>query len=143
MVWKWEVFVLRCVEHGGCKGLTANPSGERHGVIIPVPVEVMEKAKPYRFVLHFYDDYADSYKDHKPKASLEVNAVEVLTTINLVASDLFKSPILEDEEENPGTFVHFNLDNDNDSDNSDGAPKHPGGDYIANCCVEQLGSEEL
>jgi hypothetical protein len=92
----------------------------------------MEKAKPYRFVLHFYDDYADSYKDHKPKASLEVNAVEVLTTINLVASDLFKSPILEDEEENPGAFVHFNLDNDNDSDNSDGAPKHPGGDYIAN-----------
>jgi hypothetical protein len=74
MVWKWEVSVLRCVEHGGCKGLTASPSGERHGVIIPVPVKVMEKVGTYRFVLHFYDDYGDSYKDHEPKPALEVNA---------------------------------------------------------------------
>jgi N-acetylmuramoyl-L-alanine amidase len=74
MVWRWEVFVLRCVEHGGCKGLTASPSGERHGAIIPVPVKVMEKVGTYRFVLHFYDDYGDSYKDHEPKPALEVNA---------------------------------------------------------------------
>jgi hypothetical protein len=74
MVWKWEVSVLRCVEHGGCKGLTASPSGERHGVIIPVPVKVMEKVGTYRFVLHFYDDYGDSYKDHQVKPALEVNA---------------------------------------------------------------------
>jgi hypothetical protein len=74
MVWKWEVSVLRCVEHEGCKGLTANPSGERHGVIIPVPVKVMEKVGTYRFVLHFYDDYGDSYKDHQVKPALEVNA---------------------------------------------------------------------
>jgi len=71
MVWKWEVSVLRCVEHEGCKGLTANPSGERHGVIIPV--KVMEKVGTYRFVLHFYDDYSDSYKDHEVKPALEVN----------------------------------------------------------------------
>jgi len=53
--------------------LTASPSGERHGVIIPVPVKVMEKVGTYRFVLHFYDDYGDSYKDHEPKPALEVN----------------------------------------------------------------------
>jgi len=32
-------------------------------------------------------------------------------------------------EEDPGAFVHFNLDNDNDSDNSSCAPKRPGADY--------------
>ncbi|MCS7193224.1 MAG: hypothetical protein NZ937_09630, partial [Armatimonadetes bacterium] len=61
-----------------------------------------------------------------------MNAKESSALINLVATDLFKSFVLENEEENPDAFVHFNLDNDNDSDNSDGAPKHPGGDYIAN-----------
>ena len=34
----------------------------------------MDNAGTYRFVLHFYDDYADSYKNHKVKAALEVNA---------------------------------------------------------------------
>ncbi|MCS7277972.1 MAG: hypothetical protein NZ531_03895 [Aquificaceae bacterium] len=34
---------------------------------------MMEKAGTYRFVLHFYDDYADSYKNHQVKAALEVN----------------------------------------------------------------------
>ena len=52
----------------------ASQSGERHGVIVPVPIKVMEKAGTYRFVLHFYDDYGDSYKDHEPKPALEVNA---------------------------------------------------------------------
>ena len=92
----------------------------------------MDNAGTYRFVLHFYDDYADSYKNHKVKAALEVNAIESPVVINLIAEDLFKSLIPETEEENPGAFVHFNLDNDNDSNNNDGAPKHPGGDYIAN-----------
>ncbi|MEM2368146.1 MAG: phosphodiester glycosidase family protein [Candidatus Bathyarchaeia archaeon] len=46
---------------------------EGHGVIIPVPVSVMDKVGTYRFVLHFYDDYADSYKNHQVKAALEVN----------------------------------------------------------------------
>ena len=46
--------VLQCVVHEGCDGLTANPNGEIHGVIIPVPVSLMEKAGTYRFVLHFY-----------------------------------------------------------------------------------------
>jgi hypothetical protein len=33
----------------------------------------MEKVGTYRFVLHFYDDYGDSYKDHEPKPALERN----------------------------------------------------------------------
>ena len=53
--------------------MVANPNGEMHGVIIPVPVSVMGKAGTYRFVLHFYDDYADTYKNHQVKAALEVN----------------------------------------------------------------------
>ncbi|MCS7192118.1 MAG: hypothetical protein NZ937_03935 [Armatimonadetes bacterium] len=66
--------MLSFVVHEWNDGLIANPNGEVHGVIIPVPVSVMEKAGTYRFVLHFYDDYADSYKNHQVKAALEVNA---------------------------------------------------------------------
>ena len=38
--------------------------------------------------------------------------------------------VLDANEENVGAYVHFNLDNDNSSNNSVGAPKHPGGDYL-------------
>ncbi|MCS7277889.1 MAG: hypothetical protein NZ531_03470 [Aquificaceae bacterium] len=38
-----------------------------------VLMSVMEKAGTYRFVLHFYDDFADSYKNHQVKVALEVN----------------------------------------------------------------------
>jgi hypothetical protein len=70
----WIVPVLQCVVHENCDGLTANPNGEIHGVIIPVPVSLItSKAVIYRFVLHFYDDYADSYKNHQIKSTLEVN----------------------------------------------------------------------
>jgi len=69
----WGVPMLACVVHGWNDGLVANPDGEVHGVVIPVPVSVMEKAGTYRFVLHFYDDYADSYKNHQVKVALEVN----------------------------------------------------------------------
>jgi len=65
--------MLQCVVHENCDGLTANPNGETHGVFIPVPVSLMEKAGTYTFVLHFYDDYADTYKNHQVKAALEVN----------------------------------------------------------------------
>jgi hypothetical protein len=71
----WIVPVLQCVVHENCDGLTANPNGEIHGVIIPVPVSLMDKAGTYRFVLHFYDDYADSYRNHQVKVTLEVNAI--------------------------------------------------------------------
>ena len=79
--------VLKCVEHEGCHGLTANPNGETHGVIIPVPVSLMEEEGTYRFVLHFYDDYADSYKNHQVKAALEVNAEARVKGYLLVARE--------------------------------------------------------
>jgi len=78
----WLVPVLQCVVHEGCDGLTANPNGETHGVIIPVPVSLMEEAGTYRFVLHFYDDYADTYKNHQVKATLEVNAITCIPEIH-------------------------------------------------------------
>jgi len=37
-------------------------------------------------------------------------------------------PVPEDKEENPGAFIHWNIDNDNNS--YGGTPKHPGGDYL-------------
>ncbi len=49
--------------------------------------------------------------------------------INLSATDL-GGTVTEENEENPGAYVHYNVDNDSDSDNSEGAPKHPGGDYL-------------
>ena len=73
----WLVPVLQRVVHEECDGLTANPNGEVHGVIIPVPVSLMEKAGTYRFVLHFYDDYADTYRNYQVKAALEVNAPKI------------------------------------------------------------------
>jgi hypothetical protein len=74
-VQSWIVPVLQCVVHENCDGLTANPNGEIHGIIISVPVSSMEKAGTYLFVLHFYDDYADSYRNHQVKVTLEVNAI--------------------------------------------------------------------
>ena len=71
----WGVPMLVCVVHGWNDGLGANPNGEVHGVIISVPVSLMEKAGTYRFVLHFYDDYTDSYRNHQVKAASEVNAL--------------------------------------------------------------------
>ena len=76
-VQSWVVAVLQCVEHGYADGLRANFEGLLHGVILRVPVSAMEKAGTYRFVLHFYDDYADSCKNHQVKAALEVNAPAV------------------------------------------------------------------
>jgi hypothetical protein len=90
----------------------------------------MQKAGSYHFVIRAWDNHAHLHKDRQVKPALEMNAIESSSPINLVVSDLFKSPVPEPEEENPGAFVHFNLDNDNDSDNNNGAPKHPSGDYI-------------
>jgi len=75
--------MLVCVVHGWNDGLGANPNGEVHGVIISVPVSLMEKAGTYRFVLHFYDDYADSSRNHQVKAALEVNVTESLRVFHI------------------------------------------------------------
>ena len=49
--------------------------------------------------------------------------------------------VSDEEEENPGAYVHFNVDNDNSSNNSLGAPKHPGGDYLETSTVS--GEDDL
>ncbi|MGQ9489102.1 MAG: hypothetical protein ACUVTY_15335 [Armatimonadota bacterium] len=64
---------LPCIEPNASDGLRASPKGLVRGVVLRVPVSVMEKAGAHRFVLHFYDDYADSYKNHQVKAALEVS----------------------------------------------------------------------
>jgi len=33
----------------------------------------MDKVDIYKFVLHFYDDYADNYRNYQIKALLELN----------------------------------------------------------------------
>jgi len=53
------------------------------------------------------------------------------TVVELILSAYDLDGVVSDaNEENPGAYVHFNLDNDNSSNNSVGAPKHPGGDYL-------------
>ncbi|MCS7278373.1 MAG: phosphodiester glycosidase family protein [Aquificaceae bacterium] len=42
-----------------------------------MPVGAFRKVGVYRFVLHFYDDYADGYKNHCFKPALEVNAINI------------------------------------------------------------------
>jgi len=97
--------------------LTANPDGETHGVIIPVPVRVMEKPGTYRFVLHFYDNYADTYRNHQIKAALEVNATESLKVFHIeddwmVTDDgkkldpLARSPEVKNAFRRAGWIVH-------------------------------------
>ena len=51
--------------------------------------------------------------------------------VDLHATDKDGVMVPNQDEENPGVLIHFNLDNDNDSDNSEPAswPQHPGADY--------------
>ena len=51
-----------------------------------------------------------------------------IVDLNLTATDLYGT-ILDRNEEDPGAFIHFNLDNDNDSNNTVEGPKRPGADY--------------
>ena len=43
----------------------------------------MEKAGTYRFVLHYYVDYTDSYRNHQVKATLEVKVTESLRVFQI------------------------------------------------------------
>ncbi len=49
--------------------------------------------------------------------------------VNLTATGL-DGVVPDDKEETAGAFIHWNVDNDDDSDNSLGYPKHLGGDYL-------------
>lgn len=61
--------------------------------------------------------------------------------VNLTATGL-DGEVSDDEEESAGAFIHWNIDNDDDSDNTLGHPKHPGGDFLqTNATV--VGENEL
>ena len=60
--------------------------------------------------------------------------------VDLTAADL-DGVVADDKEENPGAYVHWNLDNDDSSNNSSGSPKHCGGDYLQNAKV--TGEDDL
>ena len=75
LVKTWKVKELLCLEHGGEKDeLKASEGGIKHGVLVAVPVSLMEKSRTYYFVLHFLDNHPDKYKDHQVKPALEMNA---------------------------------------------------------------------
>jgi hypothetical protein len=61
---------------------------------------------------------------------------------NLTVTDLFET-ITEANELYPGAFIHFNLDNDDASNNATGAPGHPGGDYLENPSSGITGENDL
>ena len=44
----------------------------------------------------------------------------------------------DDCEETDGAFVHWNIDNDDSSDNSIGGSKRPGGDFLQSGTVADL-----
>jgi len=77
--------------------------------------------------------------DHECYGSDVVTIVDV----NLAASDLF-GEVAEDDEDLPnGAFIHFNLDNDDSSDNTQEAPKRPGADYAQNGTTPVTGENDL
>ena len=47
-----------------------------------------------------------------------------------VSTDSLSGVVAESGEENVGAYVHWNVDNDDDSGCGTGSPKHPGGDYL-------------
>ena len=72
---RWDVRKLQCLEHKGERdGLVASVDGVKHGILVPVPVNLMQKAGTYYFVLRFKDDHANLHKDHQVKPALEMNA---------------------------------------------------------------------
>jgi len=53
-----------------------------------------------------------------------------VTVLNLLTAWDLDGLVADEDEDDPGAFIHFNVDNDNASDNKVGGAKHPGGDYL-------------
>ena len=70
----WDLQSLLCLEHNANDGLVASLEGVRHGVLVPVPVSLMQKAGTYYFVLRVWDNHANLHKDHQVKPALEMSA---------------------------------------------------------------------
>jgi len=65
-----------------------------------------------------------------PNTNIATDYVKItVVEVNLSATDLY-GQVAPEHKVNPGAFVHYNVDNDNNGDNALGAPKHPGGDYL-------------
>lgn len=75
MVASWDLQSLLCLEHGTNDGLRASLDGVKHGVLVRVPVSLMEKAGTYYFVLQVWDNHAHLHKDHQVKPALKMNAL--------------------------------------------------------------------
>ena len=74
-VYSWDITALRCLEHGeATDGLRADSTGIKHGVIVPVPVSVMQLGGDYRFLLQVKDDHMAFDKAHRLRAALELNS---------------------------------------------------------------------
>ena len=74
-VYSWDITALRCVEHNeATDGLRASAGGIKHGVIVPVPVSVMQAGGKYRFLSQVKDDHVAYEKAHRLKPALELNS---------------------------------------------------------------------
>ena len=62
--------------------------------------------------------------------------------VDLRAMDLFGA-VDDSTEHDVGAYVHWNIDNDDSSDNTIGAPKHPGGDHLQAGAGQVVGENDL
>ncbi len=76
------------------------------------------------------EDTALLNRDGTAKPALQKGTTTLEELLNLGGATLIDPPLTEHEEEDPGAFVHYNIDNDDDSDNALGGTKHPGSDLL-------------
>jgi len=91
-----------------------------------------ELIEPIYCVVYAEENAADAAnnRDLEPKPALQRGTATLQELLNLSAATLIDPPLTEHEEEDPGAFVHYNIDNDDDSDNTLGGTKHPGNDLL-------------
>ncbi|MDW8028557.1 MAG: Ig-like domain-containing protein [Armatimonadota bacterium] len=91
MVASWDLQSLLCLEHNENDGLVASLEGVRHGVLVRVPVSLMQKAGTYYFVLRVWDNHAHLHKDHQVKPALELNSsARIPEAHNYIDTDGYK-----------------------------------------------------
>ena len=97
-----------------------------------------------KFVLHGHDE-SGGLRDREIKAEHERSGAVDLAKFTSVAIDLMARDLFgivdDDVEGKSGAYVHWNLDNDDSSDNGIGGTKRPGGDYLQN--GEVVGENDL
>ncbi|MDO8588927.1 MAG: hypothetical protein Q7T82_18020, partial [Armatimonadota bacterium] len=76
----WVVNDLYCDIHGWNDGLDATAQGLQHGLIVAVPISLLEASAEecpddpvFRWVLHVKDDHAGLYRDHRERWALNLN----------------------------------------------------------------------